>query len=123
MDEISEISQLSVALMVKNVPANAGDLRDVGLIPRSGRSPGEENGNPLQYTCLENPMVEGSLTNTVHVDYDKETMDYLRIFSVHVEGSSNTQYLDYFNSNDPHFCTEINNSCRLPYYHLELLHL
>ena len=35
---------------------NAGDARDVGLIPRSGRSPGEENGNPLQYSCLENPM-------------------------------------------------------------------
>ena len=42
--------------MVKNPPANAGDLRDAGLIPGSGRSPGRENGNPLQYSCLENPM-------------------------------------------------------------------
>ena len=41
--------------MVKN-PANAGDGRDVGLISGSGRSPGEGNGNPLQYSCLENPM-------------------------------------------------------------------
>ena len=40
----------------KNLPANAGDVRDVGLIPGSGRSPGVGNGNPLQYSCLENPM-------------------------------------------------------------------
>ena len=42
--------------MVKNPPANAGDVRDKGLIPGSGRSPGGGNGNPLQYSCLENPM-------------------------------------------------------------------
>ena len=41
--------------MVKNLPANAGDTGDLGLIPGSGRSPGEKNGNPLQYSCLENP--------------------------------------------------------------------
>ena len=45
-----------VALVVKNMLANAGDLRDMGWIPASGRSPGEGNGNPLQYSCLENPM-------------------------------------------------------------------
>ena len=45
-----------VALVVKNPPANAGDLRDSGSIPELGRSPGRGNGNPLQYTCLENPM-------------------------------------------------------------------
>ena len=44
--------------MVKNLPANAGDIRDVGSIPVSGRSPGEEHGNPLQYACLENLMTE-----------------------------------------------------------------
>ena len=44
-----------VALVVKNPPASAGDVRDVGLILGSGRSPGEGNGNPLQYSCLENP--------------------------------------------------------------------
>ena len=43
--------------MVKNLPANSGD---VGSIPRSGRSPGEENGNPLQYSCLGNPMERGA---------------------------------------------------------------
>ena len=42
--------------MVKNPPANAGDVRDVGLIPGSERSPGEGNDNPLQYSCQENPM-------------------------------------------------------------------
>ena len=41
-----------LALMVKNPPASAGDIRGVGLIPGSGRSPGEGNGNPLQYSCL-----------------------------------------------------------------------
>ena len=43
---------------VKNPPANVGDIRKVGLIPGSGRSPGGRYGNPLQYSCLENPMVE-----------------------------------------------------------------
>ena len=42
--------------MVKNLPANAGDARDIGSIPGWGRSPREGNGNPLQYSCLENPM-------------------------------------------------------------------
>ena len=42
--------------MVKNPPANAEDIRDMGLIPGSGRSPGGGNDNPLQYSCLENPL-------------------------------------------------------------------
>ena len=42
--------------MVKNFPANAGDVRDVGLIPGLGRYPGGGNCNPLQYVCLENPV-------------------------------------------------------------------
>ena len=45
-----------VALGVKNLTVNAGDAGDVGLIPGSGRSPGEGNGSPLQHSCLENPM-------------------------------------------------------------------
>ena len=45
-----------VALLVENLLANAGDIRDPGLIPGSGRSLGERNGNPLQYSCLEDPM-------------------------------------------------------------------
>ena len=50
-----------VALVVKNLPAHAGDLRDVGSIPGWGRSPGEGNGNPPQYSCLENPHGQRSL--------------------------------------------------------------
>ena len=46
--------------MVKNLPANAEDIRDTGSIPRSGRSPGGGHGNPLQYFCLENPMDRGA---------------------------------------------------------------
>ena len=52
--------------MVKNLPANEGDIRDVGLIPVSGRSPGEGNGNPLQCYCLENLMDRGAWWATVH---------------------------------------------------------
>ena len=54
-----------VAQLVKNPPANTGDARDVGLIPRSRRSSGEGNGNPLQYSCLENPMGRGAWWATV----------------------------------------------------------
>ena len=48
-------------LVVKNLPANVGDVRDMGLIPRLGRSPGGEHGNPLQYSCLKNPMDRGAM--------------------------------------------------------------
>ena len=54
-----------MALVVKNLPANAGDIRDVGSIPGSERRPGEGNGNPLQYSCLENPMDRGAWQATV----------------------------------------------------------
>jgi len=49
-----------VALVVKKAPANAGDIRDIGSIPWLGRSSGGGNGNPLQYSCLENPMDRGA---------------------------------------------------------------
>ena len=45
-----------MVLVVMNLPANAGDVRDLGLIPEWGRSPGRGSGNPLQYSCPENPM-------------------------------------------------------------------
>ena len=54
------------ALVVKNPTANAGDIRDSSLIPRFGRSPGEGHGNPLQHSCLENPMDRGAWWATVH---------------------------------------------------------
>ena len=49
-----------VALVLKNPPANAGDIRDAGSIPGSSRSPGGGNGNPLQHSCLENHMDRGA---------------------------------------------------------------
>ena len=55
-----------VMLGVKNLPANAGDARYASSIPGSGRSPGEGNGNPLQYSCLGNPMDRGVWQATVH---------------------------------------------------------
>ena len=50
-----------MAPVVKNPPANAGDIRDTGSVPGSGRSPGGGHGNPLQYACLENPHGQRSL--------------------------------------------------------------
>ena len=55
-----------VVLVVKNPPANAGDVRDTGSIPGSGRSPGGGHGHPLQYYCLVNPMDRGAWRATVH---------------------------------------------------------
>ena len=52
--------------MVKNSPASAGDIRDVGSIPGSGRSPGGGRDNPLQCSCLENPMDRGAWRPTIH---------------------------------------------------------
>ena len=52
--------------MVKNLPANAGEVRDAGSIPGSERSPGEGHGNLLQYSWLENPMDRGAWWATVH---------------------------------------------------------
>ena len=55
-----------MVLVVKNLPANAGDVRDTGSLPGLGRSPGEGHGNPLQFSCLQNPMVRGAWWATVH---------------------------------------------------------
>ena len=58
--------------VVKNPPANAGDMSS---IPGSGRSSGEENGNPLQYSCLENPTDEGAWLATVHGVAESDTTE------------------------------------------------
>ena len=60
--------------VVKNPPANAGDT---GLIPGSGRFPGEENGNPRQYSCLENPMDRGAWGAIVHGDAQSDKTKHL----------------------------------------------
>ena len=61
---VHEASQ--VELVVKNLPANAGDIRDLGSSPGSGRSPGGGHGNPLQYSFLENSMDKGAWHAIVH---------------------------------------------------------
>ena len=61
---ITEASQ--VVLVVKNLPANAADMKDVGLISGWGRSPGGSDGNPLQYSCLKNSMDRGAWQATMH---------------------------------------------------------
>ena len=68
--------------VVKNSPANAGDMKDVGLIPGLGRPPGEGHGNPLQYSCLENPIDRGAWRATVHGVMKSQTQ--LKWLSTHV---------------------------------------
>ena len=55
-----------VALVVKNPPVNAGDIRDIGSLPGSGRCPGGRNGNPLPYSCLKSPLGKGAWQAAVH---------------------------------------------------------
>ena len=61
-----EDKSYQVVLEVKNLPANAGDIRDMDSIPDSGRSPGGWHGNPLKYSCLENPMDRGAWWARLH---------------------------------------------------------
>ena len=63
---MTEMALTQVALVVKNPPANAWNTGDLGSIPGLGRSPGGGNGNPLQYSCLGNPMDRGAWWATVH---------------------------------------------------------
>ena len=70
--------------MVKNPPAYAGDIRDVGSIPGSGRSPGEENGNPLQYSCLERPHGQWSLVGYCLNRVEKSRTQLKRL-SMHIQ--------------------------------------
>ena len=60
------LTSSQVALVVKNTPANAGEMRDIGLNLGSRRSPGGGHGNPLQYSCLETPMDRGAWRATVY---------------------------------------------------------
>ena len=64
--------------MVKNLPANAGDTRDMGSIHGSGRSPGVGNGTPLQYSCQENSKERGAWQATIHGKHiESDTIDQL----------------------------------------------
>ena len=65
-DKVSLLRASQVVIVVKNLPANEGDVREVGLIPRMGRSPAGGHSNPLQYSCLENPTKGGTWQATVY---------------------------------------------------------
>ena len=71
--------------VVKNLPANAGDTGDVSLIPGLGRSPGEENGNPFQYSWQENPMDREAWWATVHgVVKESDTTEQAHIAGIYM---------------------------------------
>ena len=70
--------------MIKIPPANTGDIRDVGSIPGLGRSPGEGHGNPVQYSCLENPMDRGAWRAKVHSVAKNQTR--LTLLHTHTHG-------------------------------------
>ena len=67
------LSMAQVALVIRNPPANAGGIRDSGSIPGSGRSPGEGDGNPLQYSCLRTPTDREAWQSTVHAVTKNQT--------------------------------------------------
>ena len=86
--------------MVKNLPANAGDTGNEGLIPGLGKSPGEGNGNPLQYSCLENPMDRGAWQAAVHgVEKSRSRLSTHAFFSLSEgPGGNNPQVSGVFPS-------------------------
>ena len=69
-----------VALLVKNLPVKEADLRDVGLLPGLERSSGEGNGNPLQYSCLQDPMDRGAWRATIHGIAKSDTTEQLTLY-------------------------------------------
>ena len=79
--------------VVKNVPANAGDAGDTGLMPELERSPEEGNGNPLQYSCWENPMERGAWRSTIHGVTKSQTL-----LSVQACARTHTQHTSLYTS-------------------------
>ena len=78
-------ARAGVVLVVKNLPANAGDMKDAGLIPELGRSPGEGHSNPLQYSCLENPVDRGAWRAMIHrVTKSRARLKQLSMHAKHV---------------------------------------
>ena len=83
-DTTEVTQQQQVTLIVKNLPANAGDIRDTWVYPWVGKIPGGGHGNPLQYSCLENPMARGAQRATVQelqrVGHDSSDLAHTRLF-------------------------------------------
>ena len=77
-NEIS-VRAFQVVPLVKNLPVSAGDTKDLGSIPESGRSPGGEHSNPLQYSCLENSMGRGTWQATIHEVAELDITQYTHL--------------------------------------------
>jgi len=75
--------------VVKNQLVNAGGIRDLGSIPELGRSPKEGNGNPLQYSCLENSMDRGAWWATAHGVTESGTTEHTHTHTTHTPNSTN----------------------------------
>ena len=73
---VKDLRASLMALLVQNLSASAGNARDVGSIPRSGRSPRGGHGNPLQYSCLENPKDKEMWWATVHRMTESDTTEH-----------------------------------------------
>ena len=96
-----------MALVVKNLPAGAGDIRDVGLIPLSGRSPGRGHGNPLLYSCLENPHGQRSLAG--HSPWGCKESDTTEQLSTHYWWNGRLRAFERKNPDtDPHIFGQLN---------------
>ena len=80
-----------MVLVVKNPPASVGDIRDVGSIPGSERSPGDGNGNPLQYSCLENPLDRRAWQDPVY----KVTKSWTQLKWLRTQSVSNNNIMDF----------------------------
>ena len=80
------------ALVVKNPPADAGDVRDSSLIPGSGGSPGGEHGNPLLYSCLENPMDRGAWRTTQSMGSQRVGHSWSNLELTHTSSLPNKQF-------------------------------
>ena len=96
--------------MVKNLPANAGDVRDAGSIPGSERSPGGAHGNPLQYPHLENSMDRGAWWATVHsIAHSQTGLKQLSMQHAHGTESKWFSHLYFY------FHDSLSKACRLPF--------
>ena len=94
-----------VAQLVKNPPANAGETRDKGSIPELGRSPGEGNGNPLQYSRLENPTDRGTRWATIHGVTESDTSDHTH--KVKLKGDDSQWQLGFYQKTWPRMCLSV----------------